>query len=708
MAMMRYAKMRPAALHEVRPAGWLMETLQRQADGLTGHPGAAGEPYGVKFWGAHGASTAGAYDVWWPYEQTAYWIDGALKCGRLAQRPEVYAAALEELDYAVQHPDADGFIGPPMLRDKDRWPHTVFFRAVLAQYQISGEAAYLQALRRHYAALPHPMDGLRDVTGVEILVNLYEQSGEAAYLELAEDLYARFNARFPENDCSLEMMRSERVNSEHGVSFNEIAKLGAILYMADGNEEYLSATLHAYDKIARDQLLASGLHSCSEHLRGKDPLDSHEMCDVTDHTWSLSYLLEATGAARYADQIEAVIFNALPGAVTKDFKRLQYLSCPNQIAADAFSNHNRFMRGANWMQFRPDHEVQCCPGNLHRAVPNYIANQWQRSPEGGIIAALYGPGRLETTAGPNHTPVTITAHTRYPFEEAIEFEIAPQAAARFTFSVRIPGWCRRAELSVNGQPVEASLAPATFVPLAREWQPGDRVTLRLPFELRLEPWPLKMTTSNDLERAVRLEAPLDGPHAIERQTALNAAGAPAIFPARSVHYGPLTLSLPVTARLEIEQANSTDQQRRKVYGEMAEPKPYTPLPGFDAWNLAPASDWNYALAVDEASLPRLAEVRWREPQGYPFEPESNPLSVRLPARRVRNWQAIQVERIMRYTHWMTPTGPERGDFPAEGRFTFTPPLPEALQLAEAETIELVPYGSTLLRITVFPHSPETL
>ena len=83
------------------------------------------------------------------------------------------------------HAAADGFIGPDSLREKDRWPHAVFFRAVLAQFEISGDERYPQALIRHYQSTPHPMDWDRDVTGVEILVNLYQEFHQPELLELA-------------------------------------------------------------------------------------------------------------------------------------------------------------------------------------------------------------------------------------------------------------------------------------------------------------------------------------------------------------------------------------------------------------------------------------------------------------------------------------------------------------------------------------------
>jgi hypothetical protein len=89
-------------LREIRPAGWLQNFLERQADGLTGNVAVSGYPYGYKFWGTKADNTKGSYAAWWPYEQTAYWIDGALKCGYLAGRDDLYQQALEEVEFAVE------------------------------------------------------------------------------------------------------------------------------------------------------------------------------------------------------------------------------------------------------------------------------------------------------------------------------------------------------------------------------------------------------------------------------------------------------------------------------------------------------------------------------------------------------------------------------------------------------------------------------
>ncbi|MBI4928220.1 MAG: glycoside hydrolase family 127 protein, partial [Anaerolineae bacterium] len=526
MKALPYAKFANLPVGSNLPQGWVQEFLTRQCDGITSHPATAGFPYGAKFWGAPSGDTTGTFSAWWPYEQTAYWLDGAVRAGALANRPDVLGMAAEEIDAAIQYAAPDGFIGPEEFRERDRWPYAVFFRALQALYETTGEERYLEALAAHYRGKPHPMGWNRDVTGVEPMIYLFAETRDPAFLEMALDLYRRFNEQCAGEDTALATLASDKKAGEHGVTFNEIAKLAALLYSATGEAVYRDAVVHAYARVDRDSRLADGLHSCSEHIRGRDSLDCHEACDITDHTWALGYLIQATGDARYADTIEQVIFNALPGQVTKDFHALQYLSSANQVVADTHSNHNLFQRGFNWMQYRPDMQVQCCPGNVQRALPNFSVLQWMSAPD-GLAAVLYAPSRLTASLGALETPVEIVTETAYPFEETVRMRIDTPKAVEFTLWLRLPAWCAAPELSINGQAVH-DLKPGAFVPVQRAWQSGDTVELRLPFALRVERWP-----DNGI----------------------------------SLCYGPLTLALPIQARAEVEEGNSTLDQQILTMGD---------------------------------------------------------------------------------------------------------------------------------------------
>lgn len=672
MAALPHARYEAVPLVSVRPQGWLLEFLQRQCAGLSGHPRASGYPLDRSFWDdpAKLPQIADPAMAWWPCEQTAYWVDGALKAGFLAEDENVHRMALAQIEGAIATAAPDGFIGPDMFRDGNRWPYLMFFRAVLAEYGITGDRRLVDALVRHYRSTPHPMGFARDVSGVEILLALYAETGEPDLLEMATDLYARFNAQSNEynRDISLAGMRSDLPVTSHGVSFNEIAKLGALMYAATGDRDTLDATVHAYAKVQAENLLADGMHSGAEAMSGNRPLESHEACGITDFTWSLGHLLQITGDSHYADQLEPVIFNALPGTVTKNFTALQYFSCPNQVIATNTSNHNPMSRGDNRMEYRPGHPVQCCTGNLQRALPNYVDRMWMRGHDGHdeIVAALFGPSRIQVRLG--DTAVTIEELTRYPFEPHVGFTVTPERPAAFVFTVRIPGWCKDPAVTVNGEPLDTAPTPGSFCRIEREWQAGDRVDVALPFDLVRRRWP---------DAGISLEL------------------------------GPLTLSLPIEGCVTIDDEDDWEQTPQEF--RLSGPQPR--LPEFPAYSIVAAGPWAYALEVDDASLADDAEISWSASTHFPLDVDTPAVRVTVSARRIRDWGAVETERISRLLPSFDNGRFRMVEQEVDGRFTLTPPLPEPATLpdrlsADVERIELVPYGNTLLRLTVFPEAGE--
>ena len=647
----KYYSFEELSLKEIEPEGWLRRYLEHQVCGLTGNIEAVGYPFNTKGWAApRTKNTTGEGEDWYPYEQTAYWVDGAIRCGLLLNDKKLFDKAHKQIEYVLNHADSDGYLGPRPFKTTTkpgqwlRWCHVVFFRALMAEYSFGGDSRIVEALARHYLNGTSPYSDGRDVLNIEAMLWTYERTGDPRLLQYAIDASNEYDRLFPEKDHTMKNQLSDKRSKGHGATYNEMAKLGAILYMYTGKKRYLSASINAFRKMDRDQMLIDGIPSSTERLRGKDPLDSHETCDISDYTWSAGYLLMATGEVDYADKLERACFNAAPGAVKNDFKALQYFSCPNQVIADKCSNHNIFYQGSQWMSYRPCPGVECCPGQVNRIMPNYVSRMWMRGKDGGLAATLYGSSRITATVGKKNDIVTVVQETSYPFSDKIDFQIRTDTPVRFSFSLRIPGWCRDARISINGEPWDGDIKSGTFVKINRTFHQNDRVTLQLPMELKLSHWS-------------------SGGVGIER--------------------GPLVFSLGIQEDWQIDEEAPCHKEK------------------FPPWNLYPASSWNYALAVDEKNLGSV-EVLMGKDSTNPWSLQDAPIALKVPARKVKNWR-IQYKKVV-YPEGEKVTE-KRGDF------RMTPPLPDPgglkNRLGDVEWITLVPYGCTHLRMTIFPNAAES-
>ena len=438
---------------KIRPNGWIRSFLETQLTGLTGHIEEAGYPFDTVCWGEADYASDNENPQWWVYEQTAYWLDGMLRCAIALEDANHLNRAQNIIYNVLNQADPDGYLGPKFLKVNDawnRWPHVVFFRACMALYEYNQDFSIVERMTAHYLNSPADYTEARDVLNVEIMLWLYGKTGNPDLLQLAEASYAGYNRKVT-SDLSDEQALSDRKPYTHGVSYNEYFKLGAILYSYTGKEAYLTVSRRAYEKLDAWFMLPSGCHCSNEFLISNHYMQSSETCDVTDYTWALSYLLDATGEGGYADRIEKCVFNAGIGAVLEDFKGLQYFSCANQILADRQSNHNTFFCGTAWMSYRPNPGTECCPGNVNRFMPNYVLNSWHQEGD-HLYSRLYAPGIMETEISGKY--VSITQETNYPFNETIRYHVVSQVP--FTLHLRVPGWAKNCTVKLDGQLLQLS------------------------------------------------------------------------------------------------------------------------------------------------------------------------------------------------------------------------------------------------------------
>lgn len=676
-----YASFSEGLIYNINPEGWLKEILIRQRNGLTGHPEAMAYPYNSCLWAGElerDSESRGA--DWWRFEQTAYYLDGLGRLGFILDDEKMIATLKENIDYVLDHPlpFKEGQKEAPEARQGNRpgrggefrqggggqrpyqdfnaqasadpraqqraaeqaarmakqakinaadrpegrlgpetssmaWPFAVFFRAIKAYYEATGDPRIPSALEKNYLSYTVEELGMnRFVVNVEGILWTYSITGNKALLDLAIAAWNENSSDLTQATCL-----DDSEYHMHGVTMNELLKVPLILYSYTGDKKYLDAALKAEAKMEGPNMLIDGINSSSESLAGNDPLASHETCDISDFTWTMGYYLMTTGDSRWADRIETGIFNGGLGAITKDFKSMQYFSCPNQFLATGNSNHNSFKHGLTWMAYRPIHETECCIGNLHRYMPNYVARMWLKDKNGNPVAALYGPSSVEYNLG-NDVTVKIDEKTAYPFEEQVMFEFTfyvkgkkSRKSYNMDFTYRIPEWCKA--------------ETAGFKTVSKSWKSGDTFTVKLPMDIEV------------------VDNPVEG---------------------KSIKRGPVVYTYAIPAKYEVDP---------KIYGNLAGKE--SANPDFKSWKITPDDKYNYALV--ENGLNNL-EVEYTGANGFPFDLDSVPVKIKVPVVGVKDWSII------------------------DGRYT--PPLPEAVipESSQISYIELVPYGSSTIRLTIFP------
>lgn len=601
----------------MKAEGWMKEVLTTQRNGLTGHIQVAGAPFDKEGWGD---AAQKKMDRWEDFEQTGYWADGALRCGYFIDDPELTRRVKEWVDFQIDHPKEDGFIGPEL---HNLWPHVVFFRVIMAEYSRNPSPRIIKALSNHYKNAARSQTLIktggpewdfneRTMLHIEMLCWLYQQTNDAFFIEKAEDTYKAFCSR--KSPFTMQAFLSDEVPIVHSVSSFETLKIPVILYINTGKKEYLDAAIHGIQKVYKYHGLADGIPSGNEAHDGNMPNEVHETCCVSDAQWALGYFLQATGDVQWADLMEKICFNAAFSVVWKDFKSLQYYSSPNQVIARNNSSFCMYVGGQDRMAYRVAHGPACCNGNMNRMIPLFCSRQWMKKGDNGIVAAMYAPSSFTTKLKGSKNEITIQEETNYPFEEMIRFRMKMKRSTPFSFWLRIPQWCKGASITVNGQAADIVCKAGTFVEVQRKFSDGDIIELKLPM------------------KAHSVSMPYDGV-AFER--------------------GPLVFSLNVKAQEEITETREHDGIK------------------FQSRILTPLSEWNYA-PVDAENI----EVVNSNDYSNLWNPETTPVRLKVKAVTVTNWQLY--------------------------RDNFTPYMPSVIRKGEEKVIELVPVGTTVLRMTVFP------
>jgi uncharacterized protein len=477
-------------LGAVKPEGWLKSQLKAQAEGLTGHVD--------DFWPdlINSAWRGGEGEAW---ERGPYYLDGLVPLAYLLNDQRLILKSQEWISTIISSQMETGWYGP--AKNSDRWPLAVASKALYSYYEATGDTTALNVLMGYFRYLHDndpdwPDDTWRGVRAMEHSVTgyqLYRETGAEWLLPTIEKImknsfdWTNYYEVFPWDSLAVSEKRIPLNWKAEGLTAHVVnnamaIKYPGLWYQQSLDERYKTAVYEGLKKYDLHHGQVAGRFSGDEHLSGKSPSQGTELCAIVEMMYSLEKLFEIFGDPAFADRLELLAYNALPGTTTPDMWSHQYDQQSNQVLVtdekrDWSTNGNQ----SNIYGLMPN--FACCLANMHQGWPKFAEHMWMATRDNGLAVVAWGPAAVNAVVG-NGQKVSLDIETEYPFSGKIVITIAADKSVKFPLHLRTPSWSRKGTFKYHGNTEHTS--PGSTIIINEKWANGDRIEIEFPMEVRTE------------------------------------------------------------------------------------------------------------------------------------------------------------------------------------------------------------------------------
>ena len=438
----------------------------------------------------------------------------------VAQHPENTALA-DELDSYVdliisaQQPDGYLNVHFTVVAPEHRWYniynwHELYcaghlMEAAVAHFYATGKRKFLDAMCRYadyiasvFGREPGKKHGYPGHEEIELaLCRLAEASGNHKYYDLAKYFIdergqspnyfieeGKINGDCKNLDDAMNRQAHEPVRQQKDAVGHCVRALYLYTGMVDVAEEYhddelLQAAIRLYHSTVNRRMYITGGVGSTPH--GEAYTLDYDLQNCTQSAYAESCasmalvqlakrLLNLTGKGEYADILEQALYNcALSGLSLKGDKF--FYANPLEVDDNSYFNyHNIQPERVPWF------DCSCCPTSYCRFLPQLGSFCWSQSgddeyrlniPVAGV--ADFGKAVFEVGGDyPNNGNIPVTV----------------KRGGHFALSVRIPGWCRKYTITLNGEKVTEAIKDG-YITISRDWQDGDvlQMTLDIPVDV---------------------------------------------------------------------------------------------------------------------------------------------------------------------------------------------------------------------------------
>jgi hypothetical protein len=303
----------------------------------------------------------------------------------------------------------------------------------------------------------------------ETLADLYADTGDEKYLKLSRIFYQK---------SFLDPMKEGKDVLPGKHCNTNIPKLIALsrLYELTGDTSDRKAAEFFWSTVVNHHSYVTGGNGNNEYFGPADKLRDRlgdgttESCNVYNMLKLTGHLFEWEGSAEAADFYERALFNHI-------------LSTQNP--EDGHVTYNLSLDMGGFKDFQDPEWFTCCIGTGMENHSKYGENIYYHNNNELFLFQLIASELTWKEKG-----VTVVQTTNYPEEHGTTLVFSCDAPVQITLQVRYPSWAENGlEILVNGKKERIRETPGSFIPVTRKWKSGDRVEIKMPFTLRLEPMP---------------------------------------------------------------------------------------------------------------------------------------------------------------------------------------------------------------------------
>ena len=180
-------------------------------------------------------------------------------------------------------------------------------------------------------------------------------------------------------------------------------------------------------------------------------------------------MLRIEADSEYADVMERALYNGALTGVSLDGKHFFYA---NPLASQPNPDKPGDKLRPGW------YGCACCPPNLARLMTSLGSYTYGQSKQ-TLFVHLFANSEATFTVGKG--TVALAQKTEYPWDETVSITVNPDAPRKFRLAIRIPAWCRKPALKINGERIALDeLVSKGYAMINRTWAPEDQVELVLP------------------------------------------------------------------------------------------------------------------------------------------------------------------------------------------------------------------------------------